>query len=66
MSAQSACLASRDAISPSKAILVAALVNLIGDYFLTIRLGWGIVGTAWATVFCQVRVRVRIRVKVRV
>jgi len=54
LSAQAACLGAKDTASPTKALLLAAFVNVVGDWALTVRAGYGIAGAAWATVACQV------------
>jgi len=53
MSAQAACLGGKDAQNPMRATLLAASVNVVGDFFLVSKLGLGAAGAAWATVACQ-------------
>ena len=53
MAAQAACLGAKDSKSPTLAVLIASVVNIIGDYWLVVRLGMGTAGAAWATVVCQ-------------
>ena len=50
-------LAAVDAYTPSIAVLLAGLVNLVGDVTLCFGFGLGIAGAAWATVAAQVRPR---------
>lgn len=47
-------LAAVDAFTPSIAVLMAGLVNLVGDLTLCLGFGFGIAGAAWATVAAQV------------
>lgn len=54
MSAQAACLGGKDALNPMRATLLAASVNVVGDFWLVSKLGLGAAGAAWATVGCQV------------
>lgn len=55
MSAQSACLGAKDSKSPTKATLLASVVNIVGDVILVLGpFSMGIAGAAWATVGCQV------------
>ena len=51
--AQSAFLASKDAITPLKAVVVGALANLIGDLYFVKGLGMGLKGAAIATTMSQ-------------
>lgn len=54
--AQSACIGMQDLKSPMYVLVVAALVNLIGDMiFVPVPNAWigGAAGAAWATVFSQ-------------
>ena len=48
-------LAAVDAYTPSIAVLMAGIVNLVGDLTLCLGFGFGIAGAAWATVAAQVR-----------
>ena len=51
---QSAFLASKDAVTPLKAVVFGTLINLFGDILLVIGLKQGIVGAAVATMLSQV------------
>lgn len=51
--AQACLLARKDPIRPLIATWIGALINLVGDYVLIHRLGWGISGAAIATVAAQ-------------
>jgi putative MATE family efflux protein len=51
---QGASIGCQDAVTPLKIFVSAGLLNLIGDIWLTLRLGWGISGTAIATVGAQI------------
>jgi Na+-driven multidrug efflux pump len=50
---QAACLASRDPGPLLRAVLLASVVNLVGDVVLCVGLGWGIAGAAAATAAAQ-------------
>lgn len=51
MASQSACLGVKDSASPTLAILLASVVNIVGDAVLVLGpLSMGIAGAAWATV----------------
>ncbi len=50
---QSAFLAAKDSLTPLVAVVVGAVVNLVGDLFLVNSCGMGIVGAAWATMLSQ-------------
>lgn len=52
--AQAAFLASKDAITPLKAVLVGAVVNLVGDILLVTVGNMGLAGAAIATALSQV------------
>ncbi|KAL2925631.1 Protein DETOXIFICATION 46 chloroplastic [Bienertia sinuspersici] len=52
--AQSASLGMKDSLGPLKALVVASVINGIGDIVLCIFLGYGIVGAAWATAISQI------------
>lgn len=54
MVAQSAFLASKDSVTPFKAAIVGALVNVIGDIILVFGLAQGIGGAAAATALSQI------------
>lgn len=51
---QAAFLAREDAVTPLQAVLVGAVVNLLGDVLLVSVLGMGLAGAAWATTLSQV------------
>jgi len=50
---QAAFLASKDAVTPLKAVLFGTGINLVGDIILVLFLNQGIVGAALATLFSQ-------------
>lgn len=50
---QAAFLASKDSVTPLVAVVVGAMVNLVGDIMLVNGFGLGIVGAAWATMLSQ-------------
>ncbi|KMT00356.1 hypothetical protein BVRB_9g216650 [Beta vulgaris subsp. vulgaris] len=52
--AQSASLGMKDSLGPLKALVVASVINGIGDIVLCIFLGYGIAGAAWATAASQI------------
>ncbi|XP_074275439.1 protein DETOXIFICATION 46, chloroplastic-like [Silene latifolia] len=52
--AQSASLGMKDSMGPLKALVVASVVNGVGDVVLCMFLGYGIAGAAWATAASQV------------
>lgn len=54
IASQSAFLAAKDSVSPLKAVIMGALVNLVGDIFFVTLYGHGVVGAAWATMLSQV------------
>jgi Na+-driven multidrug efflux pump len=39
----------QEAVAPILSLASAAVVNLVGDYILVSKLGWGLRGAAWAT-----------------
>jgi Na+-driven multidrug efflux pump len=51
---QAAFLASKDSVTPLVAVMVGAVVNLVGDLVLVNGFNMGIVGAAWATMLSQV------------
>jgi Na+-driven multidrug efflux pump len=51
---QAAFLASKDSVTPLKAVVVGAIINIVGDLLLVCVFGKGIVGAAWATMLSQV------------
>eukprot|EP00898_Chlorokybus_atmophyticus_P008509 jgi/Chlat1/865/Chrsp107S00034 len=50
---QGASLGEQNMRAPLVFLWASGLLNLAGDYFLTVRGGWGVGGTAWATVVSQ-------------
>ena len=50
---QGASLGCHDALTPLKIFACAGLLNLVGDVFLTLQLGWGVSGAAIATTASQ-------------
>lgn len=50
---QAAFLASKDSVTPLKAVLVGSVLNIVGDVVLVRYCGQGIAGAAWATVASQ-------------
>jgi len=51
---QSYALAKRNIIFPLKTVGLATVINVIADYIFVIKLNFGLVGAAWATVFAQI------------
>jgi Na+-driven multidrug efflux pump len=51
---QAAFLASKDSVTPLKAVLVGSVINIVGDLLLVCVLGKGIAGAAWATTLSQI------------
>ena len=51
--AQAVCIGTKDARSPLASVMLAAGLNLIGDFALVLCLGRGIAGAAWATAASQ-------------
>lgn len=51
---QGASLGRQDAWTPLKIFATAGIVNLIGDVWLTLGMGWGVMGAAVATLASQV------------
>ena len=49
LTSQAVLLCSQDTKTPRRAVLVASLVNIIGDYILVAKMNWGVRGAAWAT-----------------
>lgn len=49
LTSQAVLLCSQDTKTPGLAVLVASLVNIIGDYIFVAKMNWGICGAAWAT-----------------
>lgn len=52
--AQSASLGMKDSLGPLKALLIASVINGVGDVVLCTFLGYGIAGAAWATAVSQI------------
>ncbi|KAK4774708.1 hypothetical protein SAY86_009643 [Trapa natans] len=52
--AQSASLGMKDSWGPLKALVVASIINGVGDVILCMFLGYGIAGAAWATMASQI------------
>ena len=50
---QAVCVGSKDTRTPMVAVLLAAVLNLCGDFVLVSRMGRGLAGAAWATTFSQ-------------
>ena len=50
---QAAFLASKDSVTPLKAVLVGSVLNIVGDIYLVCYCGRGIAGAAWATMASQ-------------
>ena len=50
---QAAFLASKDSVTPLKAVLVGSILNIVGDIYLVCYCGRGIAGAAWATMASQ-------------
>ena len=50
---QAACLARRDVRTPLRAVGFASVLNILADYTLVFRCGYGTEGAAWATVIAQ-------------
>ena len=51
---QAAFLASKDSVTPLKAVLVGSILNIVGDIYLVCYCGKGIAGAAWATMASQI------------
>ncbi|KAL7431692.1 hypothetical protein ACHAXH_002133 [Discostella pseudostelligera] len=49
MTSQAALLCAQDTRTPALAVLVASVVNIVGDYFFVAKMRWGIRGAAIAT-----------------
>jgi Na+-driven multidrug efflux pump len=54
LTSQAVLLCSQDTKTPGLAVLVASLVNIIGDYLLVAKMNWGIRGAAWATTMASI------------
>ena len=44
----------KDSMGPLKALVIASVINGVGDIVLCMFLGYGIAGAAWATAVSQV------------
>lgn len=51
--AQAVCIGMKDTRTPMVAVLLAAALNLVGDFVMVSKLGLGIAGAAWATSLSQ-------------
>ena len=51
---QGASIGRQDAWTPLKIFLAAGILNLVGDIWLTLILGWGVTGSALATLAAQI------------
>ncbi len=51
--ASAVCLGTKDSRTPLAAILLAAAINLCGDFVFVCMFGWGLRGAAWATSISQ-------------
>lgn len=49
MTSQAALLCAQDTRTPALAVLVASVVNIVGDYFFVAKMRWGVRGAAIAT-----------------
>ena len=49
MTSQAALLCAQDTRTPALAVLVASVVNIVGDYFFVAKMRWGVRGAALAT-----------------
>ena len=49
LTSQAALLCAQDTRTPALAVLVASIVNIVGDYLFVARFGWGVRGAALAT-----------------
>ena len=49
MTSQAALLCAQDTKTPALAVLVASLINIVGDYFFVAKMRWGVRGAALAT-----------------
>ena len=49
LTSQAALLSAQDTRTPALAVLVASVVNVVGDYVFVAKLGWGVRGAALAT-----------------
>ena len=49
LTSQAALLCAQDTLTPTLAVLVASLVNIVGDYIFVAKMGWGVRGAALAT-----------------
>ncbi len=49
MTSQAALLCAQDTRTPALAVLVASVINIVGDYFFVVKMRWGVRGAALAT-----------------
>jgi len=49
LTSQAALLCAQDTKTPVIAVLIASVVNIVGDYIFVARMGWGVQGAALAT-----------------
>jgi Na+-driven multidrug efflux pump len=54
LTSQAALLAAQDTRTPVIAVLVASVVNILGDYIFVAKLGWGIRGASLATCIASI------------
>ena len=54
LTSQAVLLCSQDTKTPALAVLVASIVNVIGDYIFVAKMNWGISGAALATSMASV------------
>jgi Na+-driven multidrug efflux pump len=54
LTSQAALLAAQDTRTPVLAVLVASVVNIVGDYIFVAKLGWGIRGASLATCMASI------------
>ena len=52
--AQAVCIGTKDTTTPMYAVLIAAVLNLTGDFILVKKFQMGIAGAAWATSISQI------------
>ena len=48
-----ACLGQQDAWTTLRVSSITGVLNLVGDWYLILRRGWGVTGAAWATLASQ-------------
>ena len=54
LTSHAALLAAQDTRTPVLAVLVASVVNIVGDYIFVAKLGWGIRGASLATCIASI------------